>query len=124
MIKDTYNKDIKIQNLLKENEDLKAKLNMHKSDESRSTNTANRREKANKQSENNCTTQEIAKLIEEKLNNGLNLIQENVNLLIKTKLNEITASTTLSNESQVSYAAILGKMETEKLPPKTSKQKC
>ena len=43
------------------------------------------------------------------MNNGLNLIQENVNLLIKTKLNEITASTTPSNESQVSYAAILGK---------------
>ena len=31
-----------------------------------------------------------------------------MNLLIKTKLNEITASTTPSNESQVSYAAILG----------------
>ena len=32
-----------------------------------------------------------------------------MNLLIKTKLNEIKDSTTSSNESLVSYAAILGK---------------
>ena len=57
----------------------------------------------NKQTENNCTPQEIAKLIEEKLTNRLNLIQENVNLLTKTKLNEITASATPSNESPVSH---------------------
>ena len=52
MIKDTYNKDLKIQNLLKENEDLKAKLDMKRSDESRSTNPAN----MEKQPTNNLKT--------------------------------------------------------------------
>jgi len=52
MIKDTYNKDLKIQNLLKENEDLKAKLNMKRSDESRSKNQANMK----KQPTNNLKT--------------------------------------------------------------------
>ena len=64
MIKDTYNKDLKIQNLIKENEDLKAKLNMQKSDETQSANPANIGITAKNQSENNCTIQEIAKLIE------------------------------------------------------------
>ena len=48
MTKDTYNIDLKIKNLLKENEDLKAKLNMKRSDESRSTNPANMEKTANK----------------------------------------------------------------------------
>ena len=76
MIKDTYNKDLKIQNLLKENENLKENLNMLRRDELQSANTANIGVTANKQSENNSTPQEIAKSTEGKLNNGLSLIKK------------------------------------------------
>ena len=80
MIKITE-QECKIQQLIKENEDLKCKKV-----------TVNALAETENTSRN--TTLEIMNLIEEKLNSGLCSIKENVNQLIDAKLNNMTAQTT------------------------------
>ena len=133
MIKDTYSKDLKIQNLLKDNEDLKAKLNMKRSDESKAKENM---PQATELKQNLQETQgeykdkreedkpdQLIQMVEKKLTHGLHTIQSNMEKLINAKLgqkvgiknyaiSELENANTTSkttNDTTSSYAAAVGK---------------
>ena len=106
-------KDEEIERLTKENDQLKQKPgSWSETDDEDSLVIPGNQQRDDQINQNDIQTRKIIKIIEEKISNGFETIQSNVEKLINDKLNDATCPDQPkpgTNESPVSYAAVLRK---------------